>query len=107
MHIRQIFLNQMEYRLQSMFNHMVGWAASVISPFYSTLLGRIIITHLIEDQFNRKKWFTFDFLVRMRKTKEKLYRDILYPNKCKCKYVKTENKEQCLFAEILLFIPIH
>ena len=28
--IRQIFLNQMEYRLQSMYNHMVGRTASVI-----------------------------------------------------------------------------
>ena len=29
----------MEYRLQSMNNHMVGRAASVISPFYSILFG--------------------------------------------------------------------
>ena len=29
----------MEYRLQSMNNHMVGRAASVVSPFYSILLG--------------------------------------------------------------------
>ena len=28
----------MEYRLQSMYNHMVGRAASVLSPFYSILL---------------------------------------------------------------------
>ena len=27
----------MEYRLQSMYNHMVGRTASVISPFYSLL----------------------------------------------------------------------
>ena len=37
MYIRQIFHNQMEYRLQSMYNHMVGRTASVISPFYSLL----------------------------------------------------------------------
>ena len=36
-----IFLIQMEYRLQSMHNHMVGRAASVVSPFYSILLGNI------------------------------------------------------------------
>ena len=30
---------QMEYRLQSMYYHMVGRAASVVSPFYSVLLG--------------------------------------------------------------------
>ena len=29
----------MEYRLESMNNHMVGRAASVVSPFYSILLG--------------------------------------------------------------------
>ena len=34
-----IFLIQMEYRLQSMYNHMVGQAASVVSPFYFILLG--------------------------------------------------------------------
>ena len=28
-----------EYRLQSMYNQMVGLAASVVSPFYSILLG--------------------------------------------------------------------
>ena len=28
----------MEYRLQSMYNHMVGRAALVVSPFYSILL---------------------------------------------------------------------
>ena len=28
----------MKNRLQSMYNHMVGWAASVISPFYFILL---------------------------------------------------------------------
>jgi len=30
---------KMEYRLQSMYNHMVGRTASVISPFYSLLPG--------------------------------------------------------------------
>ena len=34
-----IFLLQMEYRLQSMYNHMVGRTASVVSPFYSILPG--------------------------------------------------------------------
>ena len=29
----------MEYRLLSISNHMVGWAASVISPFYFILLA--------------------------------------------------------------------
>ena len=28
---------QMEYRLQSMYDHMVGRTASVVSPFYSLL----------------------------------------------------------------------
>ena len=34
-----IFLLQMEYRLRSMYNHMVGQAASALSPLYSILLG--------------------------------------------------------------------
>ena len=34
-----IFLIQMEYRLQNMYNHMVGWTASVVSPFFSLLPG--------------------------------------------------------------------
>jgi len=29
----------MEYRLQSMYNHMVGRTVSVVSPFYSLLPG--------------------------------------------------------------------
>ena len=33
-----IFYKEMEYRLQSMYNHMVGRATSVISPFYFMLL---------------------------------------------------------------------
>ena len=32
-----IFLIQMEYRLQSMYDYMVERAASVVSPFYSFL----------------------------------------------------------------------
>ena len=32
--IRQIFLIQMKYCLQNMYNHMVGRAGLVISPFY-------------------------------------------------------------------------
>ena len=39
MYIRQIFLIQMEYCLQSRYNHIVGRAASVVSPFYFILLG--------------------------------------------------------------------
>ncbi len=39
MYIRHIFLIQMKYRLQSMHTHMVGRAASFVSPFYSILLG--------------------------------------------------------------------
>jgi len=39
LYIRQIFLIQMNYRLQSMYNHMVGRAASVVFPFYSIPLG--------------------------------------------------------------------
>ena len=35
-----IFLIQMEYRLQSMYNHMVGRAASFVSLFYSIFLGQ-------------------------------------------------------------------
>ena len=34
-----IFLIYMEYLLQSMYNHMVGRAGSILSPFYSILLG--------------------------------------------------------------------
>ena len=37
--IIQMFLIQMEYCLQSMYQYMVGWAASIISPFYSLLPG--------------------------------------------------------------------
>ena len=39
LYTRQTFLTQMEYRLQSMYNHMVGRAASFVSPFYSIILG--------------------------------------------------------------------
>ena len=39
MYIRQIFLIQMKYRLQSMYNHLVGRAASVVSPFYFLFPG--------------------------------------------------------------------
>ena len=39
-----IFLIQMEYCLQSMYNCMVGRAASFLSPFYSILLGWELIT---------------------------------------------------------------
>ena len=34
----RIFLIEMEYRLQSMYDYMVERAASVVSPFYSILL---------------------------------------------------------------------
>ena len=34
----------MEYPLQSMYNHMVGRAASFVSPFYSILLERNTLT---------------------------------------------------------------
>ena len=36
----------MEYRLQSMYNHMVGRTASVVPPFYSLLPG----WHLLTDK---------------------------------------------------------
>jgi len=39
LYIRQIFHIQMKYHLQNMNNHMVGRAASVVSPFYSILLN--------------------------------------------------------------------
>ena len=38
LYIKQIFLIQMNYSLQSMYNHMVGRAASFPSPLYSILL---------------------------------------------------------------------
>ena len=41
LYIREIFLIQMKYRLQSMYNHMVGRAASDVSPFYSIILSYI------------------------------------------------------------------
>ena len=44
LYIRQIFLIQMQYRLQTMYNRMVGQvgrAASVASSFYSILLATI------------------------------------------------------------------
>ena len=37
-----LFLIQMEYRLQSMYNHWVGRAVSIVSPFYFKLLGQNI-----------------------------------------------------------------
>jgi len=40
MYIRQIFLIQMEYRLQCMYNHMVERTTYVISPFYTLLPGK-------------------------------------------------------------------
>ena len=35
----QIFLIQKKYGLKIMYKHMVGKAASVVSPFYAILLG--------------------------------------------------------------------
>ena len=35
----------MEYRLQSMYNHMVGLTASVVSPFYSLLPMCTLLIH--------------------------------------------------------------
>ena len=43
-----IFLIQMKYRLQSMYNHMVGRAASFVSPFYSILLGYYLLSVQLE-----------------------------------------------------------
>ena len=34
-----IFLIQMKYRLQGMYDHMAGRAGSISSPLYSILLG--------------------------------------------------------------------
>ena len=42
MYIRQIFLIEMEYRLQSMYNHMF------VSSFYSILLGMSIFLELLQ-----------------------------------------------------------
>ena len=39
MYFRQIFFIQMKYRLQILYNHMVGRAASVVSPLCSLLPG--------------------------------------------------------------------
>ena len=47
-----IFLIQMEYRLQSKYNHMVGRAASFVSPFYSILLGLIWIFIKIQSRLH-------------------------------------------------------
>ena len=55
-----IFLIQMEYRLQSMCNHMVGLAASVVSPFYSVFLGLCLS-------------FTFHYLMHVHFTVYTLY----------------------------------
>ena len=43
----------MEYRLQSMYNHMVGRTASVVSPFYSLLPDRNINIS-VQGPFNRR-----------------------------------------------------
>ena len=37
--LRQTFFIQMKYRLQWMFNHLVGRAGLISSPLYSILLG--------------------------------------------------------------------
>ena len=50
-----IFLIQMEYRLQSMYieyNHMVGRAAPVVSPFYFILLERGLTSGVKSDEKN-------------------------------------------------------
>ena len=73
----------MEYRLQIMYNHILGRTASVVSPFYSMLLGfhaiiwsldtTIAIRHLARNKFeanfltNKLEWFSLYFLsVRIR-----------------------------------------
>ena len=40
----------MEYRLQSMYNHMVGRTASVVPPFYSLLPGTTVCSQNINNQ---------------------------------------------------------
>ena len=40
----------MEYRLQSMYNHMVGRAASVVSPFYFISLIRTQVRYFMSLQ---------------------------------------------------------
>ena len=55
MYIRQIFLIQIKYRLQSMYNHIVGRAASVVSPLHFILLGFIQQKNLL---FGSNKWMT-------------------------------------------------
>ena len=49
LYIRQIFLIQLEYCLQRMDNHMVGRAASFVSPFYFILLDSTVYTAVFLD----------------------------------------------------------
>ena len=42
----------MEYRLQSMYNHMVGRTASIISPFYSLLPDSALDIVIFNGNFN-------------------------------------------------------
>ena len=61
------FLYKWSTRLQSTNNHMVGRAASVVSPFYSILIDSIEI-NLLQGFFKSRLliWysFSFSFLVR-------------------------------------------
>ena len=53
LYIRQIFLIQMEYRLQSMYINIVMRAASFVSPFYSILLGHTQCIYILTSDKHR------------------------------------------------------
>ena len=47
----------MKYRLQSMYNHIVGRAASVLSPYYGYIQFKTVFFQLLSDQYNEKDIF--------------------------------------------------
>ena len=50
-----IFLIQMKYRLQTMYNHMVGRSGSILSPLYSILLSSLYSPYTVSTSLRTQR----------------------------------------------------
>ena len=64
----RLCLSQMEYRLQSIYNHMVGWAGSNLSPLFSILLEENRCFPRFKKKFQTKNRECKNVLVSLQKT---------------------------------------
>ena len=110
LYIRQIFLIQMQYRLQSMNNHVVGRAASVVSEFSSPDFNGVVVNQkcplfysLLKSLFLRKMSMACSY----KFTKNIVFCNFLQKNQCVLKYRLPqklfEMKEQ-LFCKQHIFL---